>query len=56
MATKSILKEVNIRDRHSARNLIDALEMSKSKKVKEIKISKTVKDVPKDKIKTIFGA
>lgn len=56
MATKSILKDINIRDRHSTRKLIDALEGSKSKKVKEIKMTKTVKDVPKDKIKAIFGA
>lgn len=56
MATKSILKDINIRDRHSARNLINALETSKTHKGDEIKMTKPVKDIPKDKIKAIFGA
>lgn len=55
MATKSILKNINIKDRHSARSLINALEQSKNTKSKDINYSKVVKDIPKDKIKSIFG-
>lgn len=56
MATKSILKEINVRDRHSARNLVVALESSEKSKVEEIQMTKSVKEISKDKIKAIFGA
>lgn len=56
MATKSILNKIVIKDKNSVRNLVDALEESKDNKVNNIVLTKTVNDVSKDKIKSIFGA
>lgn len=56
MATKSILKNVDIKDKHLARSLISALENASKKKSKDISLSRTYSDVRGEKIKDIFGS
>lgn len=56
MATKSILKNVNINDRHLGRNFVSALENAESKSSKEIVISKSCSVVKRDQVKSLFGA
>ncbi len=55
MATKSFLKNINIRDKSSARNFANALENAKNVPGKEVNISKACFNVKKDKIKELFG-
>lgn len=55
MATRSILKNVDIRDKKLAKEFINALENSKNKRTKEVVISKTVKTIDASQIKEIFG-
>jgi hypothetical protein len=56
MATKSITKNINIKDRTSARNLASALENSKNKGHKVVTMSKSVRDVKGEEIVKMFGA
>lgn len=56
MATKSITKNINIKDRTSARNLASALENSKNKGHKTVDMSKASRDVKGEEILKIFGA
>ncbi|HBF3985470.1 TPA: hypothetical protein KOD80_003487, partial [Clostridioides difficile] len=53
--TKSILKNVDVRKKAFGRNLVSALENAKNKQEKEVVLSKKCSEVPKDKIKDIFG-
>lgn len=55
MATKSMLKSINVRDKYFGRNLISALENAEKKKSKSVILSKSVKTIQKDKIKSLFG-
>ena len=55
MATVSILKNVDIRDKEQAKKLVYALEHAKGKKSKKVVLSKTVKEIDRDMIKSIFG-
>ncbi|SJW28021.1 hypothetical protein [Clostridioides difficile] len=55
MATKSILKNVDVRKKAFGRNLVSALENAKNKQEKEVVLSKKCSEVSKDKIKDIFG-
>lgn len=55
MATKSMLKSVDVRDKYLGRNLISALENAEKKGAKSVTFSKSVKTVRKDKIKALFG-
>ena len=54
MATKSILKNVNIRDKKLGRNFVNALEEAQSKKKTEIKLEKDFRNVTQDEIKDLF--
>ena len=54
MATKSILKIVNIRDKKLGRNFVNALEEAQSKKNTEIKLEKDFRNVTQDEIKDLF--
>lgn len=56
MATKSITKNINIKDRTSARNLASALENSKNKGHKTVDMSKASRDVKGEEISKMFGA
>ena len=55
MATKSILKNVDIKDKKLSKSLIVALESAKGKHGKEVTLSRTYSDVRGDKILEIFG-
>ncbi len=55
MATKSILKEVNIRNKHLGRKLVSALEHAKHKGSIEVKLSKPVNEVSREQIKELFS-
>ncbi len=55
MATKSFLKNINIRDKVSARNFANALENVKNVSGKEVTINKACSIVKKNKIKELFG-
>ncbi|NLL67111.1 MAG: hypothetical protein GX236_05345 [Clostridiaceae bacterium] len=56
MATKSILKNINIKEKHMGRSLVNALERAEEKTTDEVTISKSCSDVRRDQIKTLFGA
>lgn len=55
MATKSILKNINIRNRLLCRNLLIALENAEGKKGKKVILSKPYVEVKGKEIKEIFG-
>jgi hypothetical protein len=55
MATKSFLKNINIRDKGSARNFANALENARNVPGKKVTINKVCITVKKDKIKELFG-
>ena len=54
MATKSVYKDIRIKDKSLCRNFISALENAKGKKSKEVVMSKKVQTISGDKIKEIF--
>ncbi len=55
MATKSILKNIDIKDRRMGRAIISALENAEGKKSKQVIMSRTFKEIKGDKIKSLFG-
>lgn len=55
MATKSIYKNVNLKNKTLTRGLILALENAMDKQEKEVQISKSVKEIKKNDIMRIFG-
>ncbi|WP_204220831.1 hypothetical protein [Megamonas hypermegale] len=54
MATKSILKNIVIKDKKSCRSLINALENAKGKKRKEVIFSRGYKTATEEDIDKIF--
>lgn len=54
MATKSILKSVNIKEKNLGRNFVIALESAQNKKNKVIELKRACKDVKKGEIKDLF--
>lgn len=55
MATNSILHNVTIKDKTLAKSFVHALESAAGKQSKVVTMSKKVKEVEKDKIKSIFS-
>ena len=55
MATKSILKNVNIKDKRLAHTFVDALEQAENTKYKSVQLSKSCKELTGDKIKLFFN-
>lgn len=55
MATRSILKNIVVKDRKFCHSLISALEHSKDQKGKEVKLTRQVRNLDKDDIIKIFG-
>lgn len=55
MATKSILKNVDIKDPKLGKSLVVALESASGKKAKNVILSRTYSDVHGEKLKEIFG-
>ena len=56
MATKSILKNVDIKDKKLGKSLIVALENAAEKSSKNVTLSRTYSDVRGKNIKEILGA
>lgn len=55
MATKSFLKNVDIKDRKAAKGLIVALENAKEKHSINVQLSRTCRDADDEMIRAIFG-
>ncbi len=55
MATKSIFKNVVIKDKQLTKNLIAALENAQNKGSKTVKLSKSYHIIKKDQIKDLWG-
>ena len=55
MATKSILKNITIKEKVTSRSLINALENADKKKTKNFTFSRGVRVADKELIKKLFG-
>lgn len=55
MATKSILKEVNISDKRFARTFVQALDEAENTKYEPAKLTRECKEITGDRIKEFFG-
>jgi|ADurb_Total_1013_FD_contig_21_1924691_length_248_multi_5_in_0_out_0_1 hypothetical protein len=55
MATKSIFKNVVIKDKQLTKNLVSALENAQKKGSKVVRLSKSYHEVKKDRIKDFWG-
>lgn len=55
MATKSMLKNVNIKDKRFARTFVEALENAGAKKYTPAQLSRECTEITGDKIKEFFG-
>lgn len=54
MATRSILKNVNIKDKQFARTFVQALEEAENTKYEPAKLTRECKEITGDKIKEFF--
>lgn len=54
MATKSILKNVDIKDKKLGKSLVIALEHAAGKHAKDVELSRTYEDVRGDKLRRIL--
>jgi len=55
MATKSILKTVDIKDRRTAQAFVRALENAKDKRVETVERKRTFSDAGREEIEKMFG-
>lgn len=55
MATKSILKNIALKDKKSVTTLVDALINAKNKSSKKVDFSRSVRTADDDMIQKIFG-
>lgn len=55
MATKSILKKVNISDKQSASTFVKALDEAEDSKYKPAQLTRECKEITGDKIRGFFG-
>lgn len=55
MATKSILKTVDIRTERSAKRLANALEHAKGKSAKPVELSRSVYTASAEDVRKLFG-
>ncbi|MDD2300916.1 MAG: hypothetical protein PHS04_19735 [Tissierellia bacterium] len=55
MATKSIFKNVVIKDKRLSKNLVSALENAQKKSSKGVQLSKSYREITKCQIKDLFG-
>lgn len=56
MATKSILKNITIKDKAYCRSFVSALENSQYKHSKQVTTDKKIRDLSREEIKKVFGA
>lgn len=55
MATKSILKDVKIKDKQLAHTFVTALDQAKNSRYKSTQLTRECKELTGDKIKEFFG-
>lgn len=55
MATKSIYKNVVIKDAQLKKNFVLALENAQNKTSKQVQLSKPCRNIKKDQVKDFFG-
>lgn len=55
MPTKSILKNILIKDKRSGKQLVTALETASQEQTKEIHLKGTYEDARGDKLRSILG-
>lgn len=55
MATKSVLKNIDIKSRDSALALVNALENAKGKRTQFVEKTRTFSDASRDEIHKMFG-
>lgn len=55
MATKSIYKNINVKDKGLGHALVLALQNTQKTKTKDVCITRTFSEPPKEKIKDIFN-
>ena len=55
MATKSILKNVDIKDRKLGKSLVIALENAAGKRSKDVQLSRTYEDARGEKLRSLFN-
>ena len=55
MATKSILKNISIKDNASARHLADALEHANEKRERAVEINHVVSEASREDIQRMFS-
>ena len=55
MATKSVLKSVDIKTKKSAAALVNALENAKGKGAKTVTATRTFSDASREEIRKMFG-
>ena len=56
MATKSVLKNVRIKDKTSALRLVNALENAAGKGSRPVKHTRTFSDASREEIRKMFGS
>ncbi|MGN0185807.1 MAG: hypothetical protein ACI4AL_11865 [Aristaeellaceae bacterium] len=55
MATSSIFRAVNPKDKNSIRKLVQALEYSKATKAEDVQMTRSVSNFTTDQIRKAFG-
>ncbi len=55
MATKSILKDINIKDKKTVAALVNALEHASGKKAQDVKRERSYSEASRAEIKKMFG-
>ena len=55
MATSSIMKSVNVKNKKNVRRLLNALESTTTEKGKKVVISKSVTELSAESVSKIFG-
>lgn len=55
MATKSILKEINIKDKRLAHTFVQALGQAENTRYESVPLTRECKQITGDKIKDFFG-
>lgn len=55
MATSSIFRTVNPKDKNSIRKLVQALEYSKATKAEDVQMTRSVSNFTTDQIRKAFG-
>lgn len=56
MATKSVLKNIDIKSRESALAFVNALENAKGKHAQHVEKTRTFSDANREEVRKMFGA